>query len=237
MSKKTIYLTASTIGTALLLSAMCGTVKMGIHTRFSMIYGWIDVSNFLSLTVSLTRWILPQVILCGYLGNYLEEQLLKYMPYVLTRSHHPQKIFGMFYGKLIGVAVVQCMIFILIPYVMEGLPRSQMSILIFEKMGIWFVYQLCMILVINGLSTFFTAIGGFGISIGGEVLCFLCYKMILNGTISETVLRFLPVSSLIFFDGNALKNVTDITGIIGFVIFAMVVTVGSIQYSMHRDTL
>ena len=65
--------------------------KLSFSEQFAETYGVIILNSSAEFLASFTRWILPQVIFCGFLGNIVEEELYTVLPYILTRTNRIKK--------------------------------------------------------------------------------------------------------------------------------------------------
>lgn len=236
MSRKHIYLILSILFISIILQLSSGGKTL--EETFSVSYGWMDFGEISSMIVSLTCWLLPQVVLCVFWGNYLEEEILNNLPYILTRTKIPQKLFRKAYVKLAGFVTISTIGFLVVP-ILTNMQKSSIALenIGFQKIILWICYQLISIFLVNALSMFFTATYGIGILFFLEIVMWFFYKMAVIQFIPQWFVRMIPISAVRFFDGNILQNHFYCEGLILFALFTVVVMMIGIRFVAKRDNL
>lgn len=237
MKKKFLWNVIVIFVVSMLLNMNCvgeGTLEQNM----SLAYGWLDFRNLDALIVSFMRWILPQIALCGFWGNYMEEQLLHYLPYILTRTRKPEQFFRRVYGKLSGISILFCLGFLIIPILISIFGRN---LCLFdengwEKVGLWICYQLLCLVFVNAISIFLGAVYGTGILLCIEIFMFFFYKMMVMKLIPRVFIKILPISAVWFFDGSTLQQ-PHWSGMLLFVIITGFIVIVSTRVAVTRDIM
>lgn len=136
----------------LLLSFMY-TDSKDINALIINIYGNIDLLN-LNYIAKIILWILPQIIIVKYLGNFFEENLLNNTSVIFTRTSKisyflAKNIFNLFINLLI-ICLIQVICIIIISMITKvSVSINFITFLIIFRM---ILYYFLMLLIINGLS-------------------------------------------------------------------------------------
>lgn len=184
-----------------------------LDEQISFLYGWIDLDQISTMLFSFARWMLPQIVLCRFLGNYMEEEFLSKKEYIFTRTRKTERFFARIYLKLTIKSLIACLFFFVLPICSIGI--NSITMMAVMKMIIWSLYQTACLLFINGFSCIVPSIYGMGILFVIESMMWMLKKISLYRSFLGNYLS-LPLSDLTFFDGARIKNIDSGIGVIGF---------------------
>lgn len=208
-----------------------------MEENFSMIYGWMTFSDISSILVTFTRWLLPQMVLCLFFGNYMEEKFMTVLPYILTRTKTPWRFAGKVYGKIIVSVFGYSLLFAVVPLVIgiAGSPFFHWDTG-WDKILLWCSYQVICVVFVNVISTFANSIYGLCGLLCLEGIFWILFRAIDLQTIPETVGKFLPIYGLRFFDGKAIQSL-DPSGVFMFAGIIVIGIIGSTIRLTKRDMM
>ena len=136
----------------LLLSLMY-TDSKDINTLIINIYGNIDLLN-LNYIAKIILWILPQIIIVKYLGNFFEENLLNNTSIIFTRTSKRSYFFAKnIFNLFINLSII-CSIQVICIIIISMITKIPVSINFITFLTIFriILYYFLMLLIIIGLS-------------------------------------------------------------------------------------
>lgn len=196
----------------LLLSLMYINSK-DINDLIINIYGNIDLLNLDNIT-KIILWILPQIIIVRYLGNFFEDNLLDNTTVIFTRTSKRtcfllKNIFSLFMNLLI-VCIVQVICIIITSIIIKvSVSINFMTFLLIFRITL---YYFLMLLIINGLTVLWRSINVVYI-----VMLLKISMVYLAGMLLEyynLMIKYLPINIGIISINNLGIGINNIEAII-----------------------
>lgn len=175
---------------------------------FKFTYGYIDFKDYPSIISSIIKWIIPQLVMIFFWGDYLEENLLNQLKYILTRTGKVDKYIVSTYLKLLSIVLITCAFLYTSTFIVTVVQGNNLNIdtYIIKSMAVYFMYMFLIIVMVNTLSIFVQAAYAVFIVLGTETVFLIITKLIFDGLISEKLYRLLPTSTILFYSNNNLME-------------------------------
>ncbi|KZN94746.1 hypothetical protein AZI98_17260 [Aeribacillus pallidus] len=202
----------------------------------SFTYGYVDLWH-VNNVFSIIRWLLPQLILLVYLGNYIEVRLLKNATLIFTRTNKKMKILLQFILQLLFIIccfyLLQFMIVIIIGAIL-GLELVLNIETMFIIMRL-ILYSFLIILTVNSSSILFKSIYGVYLVLIIQLAMLYISNLILNW--NSYFLVYIPTTNaLVSLNDNGL-GINNDSSIVYLLILIFIVIIISINIFNKKEVL
>lgn len=224
---------------AVALLILAGAIMNGIDRKeegltsfqelFNAAYGYVDFSRYDALAVSAAKWMLPQLILFLFWGDYIEANLMYCLDYIRTRTSQLGRylmhiVFPLF-KVVLSVGLMLWFITVLAAHVQGAVMHMLPGWL---PMIAWLLYLLLALLTANLLSLCMKSSYAVGVVLGGQLAMLGVIKLILAGTVSRSIYKWLPMSQVLFYYEDVLPKLGDRQGIM----FLLLLLIGEVVFAV-----
>ncbi|WP_027400525.1 hypothetical protein [Anaerovorax odorimutans] len=168
---------------------------------FNKTYGYIGLKDYNLLFVTLLKWILPQLTIILFWGNYLENNFVGNAELILTRTKDVKKYVVSFslelFVAVIVMSAVYYMVILIISVFSYGIPVISAKAWI--NMLLYFLYLYGIVLIVNLFSLFMRAAYSVFVIMVIQIFFLGIVKLIYDGLIDMSVYKLLPISSVLFY--------------------------------------
>lgn len=172
---------------------------------FNIVYGYINFQEYGSMTVTLIKWMIPQLLLIFFWGDYLESNLMDHLDYILTRTNKIGKYLLIVYSKLFCFVLLACVVLYAMTAAAVGDDVGGMGATgpMVQYMFTYCVYLFLMLVLVNSLSIFMKAAYASFAVMTMEIIMLEIIKLIADGVITESIYCILPTSAVLFYYNGA----------------------------------
>lgn len=197
-----------------------------INTLIINIYSNVDLLRVENV-IKIILWILPQIIVIRYFGNFFEENLLSNTTVIFTRTSKKsyfllKNVFSLFLNIII-VCMIQVVSIIFVSIVIKvPVSINFMTFLIICRI---ILYYFLLLLIINGFSVLWKSINGVFIVMLLEIAMIYLSCMLLE--YYQIMIKYIPVNIGIISINNfemGLNNIESIIYCLVYIIFFLIVT-------------
>ncbi|MEG1409424.1 MAG: hypothetical protein RSD36_06230 [Terrisporobacter sp.] len=198
-----------------------------INTLIINIYSNVDLLRVENV-IKIILWMLPQIIMIRYFGNFFEENLLSNTTVIFTRTSKRsyfllKNVFSLFLNIII-VCMIQVVSIIFVSIVIKvPVSINFMTFLIICRI---ILYYFLLLLIINGFSVLWKSINGVFIVMLVEITMVYLSGMLLE--YYQIMIKYIPVNIGIISINNfgmGLNNIESIIYCLVYVIFFLIVTI------------
>ena len=199
--EKWIACAASAICTGVITHLIYNLQGLDFADLYNKTYGYIGLKDYNLLFVTLLKWILPQLTMVLFWGNYLENNFIENAEMILTRTKNVRRYVVRFSMELFIAVMVMCAIYDMIIFIIScfsfGFPA--VSARAWINMLIFFLYLYGVVLSVNLLSIFMKAAYGVFAVMGMQIFFLEIVKLIYGGLLDRNLYGLIPVSHVLFY--------------------------------------
>lgn len=233
--EKWIVCTASAIAAGVITHLIYNLQGLDFADFYNKTYGYIGLKDYTLLFVTLLKWILPQLAMILFWGNYLENNFVENAEMILTRTKNVRRYVVCFSMELFIAVMVMCAIYDMIIFIIScfSFGFHAVSTEAWINMLIYFLYLYGVALSVNLLSIFTKAAYGVFAVMGVQVLFLAIIKSIYDGLLERSLYGFIPVSHVLFYLNEKMFSIDQAYSVF-YLISLIVIIIGSTIVVLKR---
>ncbi|SKA92227.1 hypothetical protein SAMN05428976_11914 [Clostridium sp. USBA 49] len=207
-----------------------------INDFITFTYGYVDLWHINNI-VNIVYWMLPQLILIVYLGDYIEVRLLKNATLIFTRTNNKINILLRFIRELF----IQIFCFYLLQLILVLVIGGILNVKLFINIDIIFMmirlilYNFFIILIVNSCSILFKSIYGVYLVLIIQLALLYLSNLILNW--NKYFLKYLPTTNALLSLNKYGIGIENNISLLYLLILILVVIIVAINIFNKKEIL
>lgn len=198
-----------------------------INDFIAFTYGYVDLWHTNNI-ISMIRWMIPQLVLIIYLGNYIEVRLLKNATLIFTRTNKKIKILLKFVIELL----VKTSCFYLLQFIVVLIIGGILNKSLVVNSETFFIivrlilYNFFIILVVNSSSILFKSIYGVYLILIMQLAMLYISNFILSW--NKYFLRYVPTTNALILlnkHGIGIENYSSIVYLLVLILVDIIISI------------